>query len=160
MPKRLAADTNQPDVIRAQVEIAKLEETSKGLEQLREPTVSRLKAALNLPAEMNLPWPEREEFEPAPLDYELLVNLLRQKNPELVGLGFEAMAARARSKCAEKNFYPDIGIGLQFEQMKRPGANTQESSRDTMLMLSAESAVVAGQLQGRAAAGGRRGDKH
>jgi outer membrane protein TolC len=136
MPKRLAADTNQPDVIRARVEIVKLEETSKGLERLCEPTVSRLKAALNLPAEMNLPWPEREEFEPAPLDYEMLVNLMRQKNPELVGLGFEAMAAKSKVKSAEKNFYPDIGIGLQLEQMKRPGANTQESSRDAMIMLS------------------------
>ena len=136
MPKRLAADTNQPDVIRARVEIVKLEETSKGLERLCEPTVNRLKAALNLPAEMNLPWPEREEFEPAPLDYEMLVNLMRQKNPELVGLGFEAMAAKSKVKSAEKNFYPDIGIGLQLEQMKRPGANTQESSRDAMIMLS------------------------
>jgi len=135
MPKRLTADTNQPDVIRARAETAKLEETLKGLERLCEPTVSRLKAALNLPAEMNLPAPEQEDFEPVALDYELLVNLLRQKNPELVGLGFEAMAAKSKIKLAEKSFYPDVGIGLQFEQMKRPGANTQDSSKDAMLML-------------------------
>ena len=135
MPKRLTADTNQPDVIRARAETAKLEATLKGLERLCEPTVSRLKAALNLPAEMNLPAPEQEDFEPVALDYELLVNLLRQKNPELVGLGFEAMAAKSKIKLAEKSFYPDVGIGLQFEQMKRPGANTQDSSKNAMLML-------------------------
>jgi outer membrane protein TolC len=85
---------------------------------------------------MNLPAPQQKDFEPTSLDYELLVNLLRQKNPELVGLGFEAMAAESKVKRAEKNFYPDIGIGLQFEQAKRPGGNTQDSYRDTMLMLS------------------------
>jgi outer membrane protein, heavy metal efflux system len=136
--KYIAAETGHPEVARAQVETAKMGNLLKGLEQLREPTVSKLKAALNLPAEMNLPWPEQEDFEPMPLDYELLVNLLRQKNPELAGLNFEAMAAKSKVELAEKNFYPDVGIGLQFEQSKRPGGSgsTQDSSRDTMLMLS------------------------
>jgi outer membrane protein TolC len=134
--KHITADTGHPDVIRSQVETAKMENMLKGLERLREPTISRLKALLNLPADMNLPAPEQGDFEPAPLDYELFVNLLRQKNPELAGLGFEAMAAKSKVKSAEKNFYPDIGIGLQFEQMKRPGGNTQDSYRDTMLLLS------------------------
>jgi outer membrane protein TolC len=134
--KRLAAEMSPPDVVRAQAETEKLENTSKGLERLCEPTVSRLKAALNLPAGTNLPAPQQKDFKPAAIDYELLVNLLKQKNPELAGLGYEAMAAKSKVKLAEKNFYPDIGIGLQFEQMKRPGGNTQDSYRDTMLFLS------------------------
>jgi outer membrane protein, heavy metal efflux system len=134
--KYATADTDNPDVIRSQVETAKMETVLKGLEQLREPTVSRLKTSLNLPADINLPAPEQEDFEPATLDYELFVNLLRQKNPELMGLGFEAMAAKSKVKSAEKSFYPDIGIGLQFEQVRRPGSNTQDSSRDAAIMLS------------------------
>jgi len=134
--KHITADTGHPDVIKSQVETAKMENVLKGLERLREPTISRLKASLNLPAEINLPTPEQEDFEPTAINYEQLVNLLRQKNPELAGLGFEAMAAESKVKSAEKNFYPDIGIGLQFEQTKRPGGNMQDSSRDAMLLLS------------------------
>lgn len=134
--KHPVTEMSQPDAVRARAETEKLENMSKGLERLCEPTVSRLKEALNLPAEMNLPAPQQKDFKPAAIDYELLVNLLKQKNPELAGLGFEAMAAKSRVKRAEKNFYPDIGIGLQFEQMKRPGSNTQDSSRDTMVFLS------------------------
>lgn len=134
--KYITADTYHPDVNRSQAETAKIENILKGLKQLREPTVSRLKASLNLPADINLPWPEQEDFEPATLDYELFVNLLRQKNPELAELNFEAMAAKSKVKLAEKNFYPDVGIGLQFEQVRRPGSNTQDSSRDAMLLLS------------------------
>ncbi len=134
--KYVTADTGRPEVIRSQVEAAKMKNVLKGLEQLREPTANRLKASLNLPADMNLPAPEQEDFEPAPLDYELFVNLLRQKNPELAELNFEAMAAKSKIKLAEKNFYPDVGIGLQFEQVRRPGSNTQDSSRDAAIMLS------------------------
>ena len=134
--KYITADTGHPDVNRSQAETAKMENMLKGLEQLREPTVSRLKASLNLPADTNLPWPEQEDFEPATLDYELFINLLRQKNPELAELNFEAMAAKSKVKLAEKNFYPDVGIGLQFEQVRRPGSNTQDSSRDAAIMLS------------------------
>ncbi len=133
--KYITAGTNHPDIIRSQVETAKMENVLKGLEQLREPTISRLKASLNLPADMNLPRPEREDFEPAPLDYELYVNLLRQKNPELAGLNFEAMAAKSKVKLAEKNFYPDVGIGLQFEQVRRPGSNPQDNGKDAVMLL-------------------------
>ena len=41
--KYVTAGTGRPDVIRSQVETAKMENVLKGLEQLREPTVSRLK---------------------------------------------------------------------------------------------------------------------
>jgi outer membrane protein TolC len=42
-----AAAGGHPDVIRAQVELAKLEDILKSLEKLREPTVARLNAILN-----------------------------------------------------------------------------------------------------------------
>ena len=60
---------------------------------------------------------------------------MRQKNPELAGLNFEAMAAKSKVKLAEKSFYPDVGIGVQFEQMRRPGGNTQDSGKDAVLLL-------------------------
>lgn len=115
--KHMTSDAGHPDVIRAQVEIAKMEDVLLGLNQLREPTVSRLTTALTLPAETNLPWPTLEEFNAVELDYEQLVNRLRQKNPELAGLAFEAMAAKSKIDLAEKNFYPDISVGVMYENM-------------------------------------------
>ncbi|MGA2171826.1 MAG: TolC family protein [Sedimentisphaerales bacterium] len=119
--RHMTTETGHPDVIRAQVEIAKMEDVLRGLNQLREPTVSRLRTALTLPAETNLPWPRSEDFNVAEIDYEQLVNLLRQKNPELAGLNFEAMAAKSKITLAEKNLYPDIGIGVMWENMDSPG---------------------------------------
>ena len=129
------AEREHPDMVLAEAETARVENMLKGLEQLSESTVSRLKASLNLPAEVNLPWPKQEDFEPAPLDYELLVNLLRQKNPELAGLNSEAMAAKSKVNLAKKDFYPDVGIGLQFEQTRMSGGNTQDSGKDNVSLL-------------------------
>ena len=119
--KHMTTTTGHPDVIRAQVEIAKMEDVLRGLNQLREPTVSRLRTALTLPADTNLPWPKTEEFNAVELDYERLANILRQKNPELAGLNYEAMAAGSKITLAEKNFYPDIGVGVMWENMDNRG---------------------------------------
>ena len=119
--KHMTTTTGHPDVIRAQVEIAKMEDVLRGLNQLREPTVSRLRTALTLPADANLPWPKTEEFNAVELDYERLANILRQKNPELAGLNYEAMAAGSKITLAEKNFYPDIGVGVMWENMDNRG---------------------------------------
>ena len=120
----MTAEASHPDVIRAQVETAKLEDVLRGLGQLREPTVSRLTTALNLPADTNLPWPKTGEFNAVELDYQQLVNILRQRNPQLAGLNFEAMAAESKITLAEKNFYPDIGVGVEWSQFDKSGGNS------------------------------------
>ena len=115
--KHLTMEAGHPDVIRAQVEIAKMEDVLRGLNQLREPTVSRLRTALTLPADTNLPWPKQEDFNVTELDYQQVVGILRQKNPELAALMEGQLAAKSKIDLAEKNFYPDIGIGVMWENM-------------------------------------------
>jgi outer membrane protein, heavy metal efflux system len=130
--KHMTTEAGHPDVIRAQVEIAKMEDVLRGLEQLREPTISRLRTAMTLPADTNLPWPKQQEFEVVPLDYGQLMTLLVQKNPELAGLNFEAMAAKSRIELAKKNFYPDIGVGVEWTQFDKSGGN---SGRDAVALV-------------------------
>jgi outer membrane protein TolC len=58
--KYRAATATHPDIIRAQVELAKLEDVLKSLEELREPTVARLNSVLNRPSDAQLAWPKKE----------------------------------------------------------------------------------------------------
>jgi outer membrane protein TolC len=122
----------QPDMIRAQMELAKLEYVLRSVEQLRKPTVSKLNKALTLPEDTNLPWPKVETIESAPLEYDRLVSMLRQNNPELAGLSSEAMAARSRIELAKKNFYPDIGVGVEWTDFERSGGM---SGRDSVAVM-------------------------
>jgi cobalt-zinc-cadmium efflux system outer membrane protein len=153
--KYTTAQAGQPDVIRAQVELARMEYVLRSLEQLRKPTVSKLNKALTLPADTNLPWPKQEQFEVSPLEYERLVNVLRQKNPELAGLDFEAMAAKSRIELAKKNFYPDIGVGAEWTQFDKSGGMSGRDSVALMFQINLplwRDSYAAGERQARAMA--------
>jgi len=153
--KYTAAEAGQPDVIRAQVELAKTEYVLRSLEQLRKPTVSRLNKTLTLPEDTDLPWPKVEDFNVAPLDYEQLVIVLRQKNPELTGLDFKAMAAKSRIELAKKNFYPDIGVGVEWTDFERSGGMSGRDSVAIMFQMNLplwRDSYSAGQRQAQAMA--------
>ncbi len=160
--KYTAAQAGQPDVIRAQVELAKMEYVLRSLEQLRKPTVSKLTKALTLPPDTNLPWPKVEEFSAAELEYERLVNILRQKNPELTALDFEVMAAKSRIDLAKKNFYPDIGVGVEWTEFERSGGMSGRDSVALMFQINLplwRDSYSAGQRQAQAMAIGKEQER-
>ena len=114
--KYLTATAIHPDIIRAQVELAKIEDILKSLEQFREPTVARLNSVLNRPIDAELAWPEKSRPENVPLDRKNIVQALKRANPELAELSWEIQAAKSSVELAKKKFYPDIGVGLDWIQ--------------------------------------------
>jgi len=84
-----AAAGTHPDVIRAQVEMGKLEDRYRTLLDLQHPIVARLNAALNRPVESDIPSPTKIQFDEVDVaDQELLAKLITE-NPELKALDFE-----------------------------------------------------------------------
>jgi cobalt-zinc-cadmium efflux system outer membrane protein len=114
--KYMAAAAGHPDVIRAQVELAKLEDHLEALEDLRRPVVARLNAVLNRPTAAGLDWPKKQEFQQVHLDRSQMIEMLKDRNPELAGLDWEVEAAKKRVELAKKKFYPDIGVGVDWIQ--------------------------------------------
>lgn len=132
----MAAAGSHPDVIRAQVELAKLEDVLKSLEELREPTVARLNAVLNRRSLKLLPWPKKEEFKQVQVERQEVIALLRQLNPELAAIDFEVIAAKSRVELAKKKFYPDIGVGVDWIETGgaiSPGVG--DSGRDPVVLM-------------------------
>jgi outer membrane protein TolC len=105
-----------PDIIRAQVELAKIEDILKSLEQLREPIVAKLNSVLNRPIDAELTWPENSQPRQVRLDRQHIVQALKRANPELAELSWEIQAAKSSVELAKKKFYPDIGVGLDWIQ--------------------------------------------
>ena len=114
--KYRTATAIHPDIIRAQVELATLEDILRSLEQLREPTVAKLNSVLNRPIDAELAWPKKELPREVRLDRQHIVQALKRANPELAEFSWEIQAAQSRVKLAKKKFYPDIGIGLDWIQ--------------------------------------------
>jgi len=135
--KYVTAAIGHPDVIRAQVELAKLEDHLKTLEELRTPIVARLNASLNRRSLEMLPWPQaQQKFQAAEVNREKIISLLRKQNPELKALDFEKESAQYRLELAKKKFWPDVGVGLGWidtGNAMNPG--TPDSGKDPIILM-------------------------
>ena len=134
--KYMAAAAGHPDVIRAQVELAKLQDQLKSLEELRAPIVAKLNAVLNRSSFEMLPWPKKEQFKHVAVGRQKIITLLRQMNPELAALDFDVDAAKHRVELARKKFYPDIGVGVDWIQTSDARvAGMADSGEDPIILM-------------------------
>jgi len=134
--KYMAAAAGHPDVIRAQVELARLEDQLRALEDLREPIVARLNAVLNRRSFEMLPWPQREKIRAVEVNRQQIIAMLRAGNPELQALDFELEGAKSRVELAKKKFYPDIGVGVDWVQTDGAlGAGVRDSGQDPVILM-------------------------
>ena len=136
LTKYRTALATHPDIIRAQVELARLEDILKSLEKLREPTVAGLNSVLNRAADTELTWPRKEAPREVTLNRQYIIEALISANPELAGLGWEIEAAKAEVELAKKKFYPDIGVGIDWIQTDSaisPGV--RDSGKDPLVLM-------------------------
>jgi outer membrane protein TolC len=130
-----AAAASHPDVIRAQIELATLEDKLKALEELRRPIVARLNAVLNRRAEASLPWPDRQPYQAVVIDRQSLYEILRQQNPQLRAMDFDVIVARTRVELAKKRFYPDLGVGLDWIETDEAASGVRDSGKDPIILM-------------------------
>ncbi len=128
------------DVVRAQVELGKLEDRLRALRDLRGPRAAALNAALGRPAGAELPWPD----DLPPLEAEIsdarLSRLVKTANPELAALRSEIAKHQRNVELAGREYYPDFGLGLSYIDTggaRMPGVS--DSGKDPLVfMLSLE----------------------
>jgi len=129
--KYITATATHPDIIRAQIEVARLLDELVTLERLRDPTIARVNAVLNRPMDAPLPWPEADPTRPVEVDRARLTALLRERNPQLQAAGFDVERLRQEVSLAKRNFYPDIGLGVEWMEM----AENMPDNDDVMVEL-------------------------
>ena len=113
------------DVVRAQVELGKLDNELRSVRDLQKPTITRLNAVLNRPRNSPLPIPqaivaEKAQFE----DDDQLFDLLRENNPELAALRAEVASQNAAVDLARKNYLPDITLSGDAMGTSQEAPNT------------------------------------
>jgi cobalt-zinc-cadmium efflux system outer membrane protein len=134
--KHLTATATHPDALRAQIEVAKLQNDLIALEQSRNPIVARLNAVLDRPSEARLPWPREEPNEPVDVERDTLIADLKRHNPELQSMDFDIERLSREVDVAKRNFYPDIGVGLDWVdtgEAKSPGV--RDSGKDAVILM-------------------------
>lgn len=112
-----AATAAQPDVIRAQVELGKLENELASLRDLKGPTAAKLNAALNRPADSPVPMKAGLDSAELTVPDEELVAWMKQSNPDLAAMDLDIARQRTSVELARQDYYPDVMIGFQLMDM-------------------------------------------
>ena len=136
LTRYMAAAGSHPDIIRAQLELAKLEDVLESLQELREPMVAKLNSVLNRKSRLPLPWLPKQVFELIQVNHQEMIAMLRANNPELRALDFELAAAKSRVELAKKKFWPDVGVGLDWIQTDEARmSGVSDSGRDPVVLM-------------------------
>lgn len=102
------------DVIRAQVELGKMEDRVDSLSDLRRPLRAELNAALHRDADAELPLPSFPLPEPPEFDGEHLEEALASANPMVHVLDKRIETSRLRGELAATLAYPDFVVGADY----------------------------------------------
>lgn len=111
----------EADVIRAQVELGKLDDRVRSLRDLRHPVAARLNAALDRAPDAPLPTPRLDGLPTHAVDGDALAAALPSTSPELLAFDHAIAAAEARVELAETDGYPDAALGLDWTRIGKGG---------------------------------------
>jgi outer membrane protein TolC len=106
--------TSHADVIRAQVELGKIENDLASLADRQKPLLARLNAALNRPSNSAVEMPDNAPVVRIPHEDTQIIAGVANNNPELQALGFEIAGATAAKERANKEFFPDFSFGIDY----------------------------------------------
>lgn len=113
-------ETSLSDVSRAQVELGRLEDQLRSLTDMLGPAAAALNASLGRPAHSPLPVPGAPSLEvvlPLPShDDQVWLTSARERNPELAAYQHDIERDRQEIALAQREFYPDIMLGLEYER--------------------------------------------
>jgi cobalt-zinc-cadmium efflux system outer membrane protein len=124
-----------PDVIKAQVELGKLEDRLRTVEEMVGPTCARLRAALNLPDSVNLPVPTEIVTEAPPLNRDSVRAEALTNNPDLRAIEHLILKEKAAVSLAKKASYPNFAFGVDYvETGQAMNPLTPESGKDPWLV--------------------------
>lgn len=111
-------DGRQADVLRAQVEIARMTEDTIRMTTMRSAMAARLNALLNRPADAPVVSPVLPQFPDSLPSLEALVSLAESGRP-MVRAGLrEVEAAEAQERLARREIWPDLQLGVQYGQQR------------------------------------------
>lgn len=123
-------------VIKAQVELGKLDDRQRSLKDMREPMVARLNAALNRPYEAELPWPKEAPRHEVLFTNEEIFEALQKMNPDLKSMDYAITKEEESMRLARKSYYPNIMVGVDYIAVgDAMNPDTPDSGKDAVMAM-------------------------
>jgi cobalt-zinc-cadmium efflux system outer membrane protein len=129
-----AGATPYADVVKTQVQLGRLEDRFKTLQDLRRPLMAKLAASTNLPPDTEFPWPPAVPVMLLCLTDEELFKELPEHSPQLKRFEYLEAREKAGIELAKKEYYPDVTFGIE-DIITGPALmpNTPDSGKDAVI---------------------------
>jgi outer membrane protein, heavy metal efflux system len=111
-------DGRQADVLRARVEIARMDEEVVRMDAMNEGAMARLAAAADLTYDALRGAPTLPAFPDTVPSREALIELALATRPMLAAGDADVQAARADAALARRELWPDLEVGVQYGQRR------------------------------------------
>ena len=139
-------DGRQADVLRSQVEIARMVEDTVRMQAMRQTMVARMNALLDRPTDTPVGVPVLPQF-PDSIPPRAWLDSLARGNRPMIRAGLEDVrAAEASERLARKEIWPDLQVGAQYAQR---GGDMGGTERMGSLMVGASIPIFARDRQYR-----------
>ena len=128
---------NHPDVIRAQIELAIIDNTIETLSGLKSPLVSQLESAINVSnvsESITFEWPSKIEPVIVKLDEQVIINDI-YSSPLIQSKDKIIEAGEASVLLAKKKSYPDITVGVDWINIGKTDADIENNGRDAVAVM-------------------------
>ncbi|MDR1524535.1 MAG: TolC family protein [Tannerella sp.] len=138
-----------PEILRIQLEIAELENSSESILSEMTAEKARFNALLNCPAKNEVIVPDTFVLTPYVFDIDMAMQLIAEQNPLLGMIREESLAYEAKEEMSRKMGYPMFGIGLQYMLIaKRSDPSAATGMTDSEMSGGAGNAVSSGMSGG------------
>jgi len=120
-------------IIKAQVELGRLEDGLNSLRERRRPLSARLDVLLGRSSSAPLPWPRSIPERNVTLDEDRLTSIALRLNPTLKAAASVVNEHRARVELAGKGYFPDIALGVDYILIDEAlDPNAEDSGEDAV----------------------------
>lgn len=125
-----AGTASQQDVLRASVEMSKLDDDLIALGQQRTTAIAMLNQLLDRPVDASVPSPPVRELEPLTLELESLLAAAREANPEIARIHERIEGQRQRLALARLNRWPDLTVSFNYNLVDASGLSPVANGQD------------------------------
>jgi outer membrane protein TolC len=128
--KYRAGRAAQQDVLRASVEMSRLDDDLIELEQRRTTAVAMLNQLMDRPAGAPVPPPPTRDLEPLTLELETVLAAARQTNPDITRIHERIEGFRQRLELARLNHWPDLTLSFSYNLVDTQGISPVANGAD------------------------------
>jgi outer membrane protein, heavy metal efflux system len=123
------------DLLKAQVELGKLENDILTLHDYRKPIMARLNSVLNRDVQMAIGWPETIHHEVRALEEQLIFQEFYENNPDLEEAAQRIEATKKKVWLARLDYLPDLNVSFDYISIGNGPMDVPDNGQDASAVM-------------------------